>query len=234
MMVVLIDETNGATTADGSALSPGVLQQIASASTIQLNRDVAGYYGIPGAQVRVGTGADTQPGEIVFALMASLPNAPGAIAYHDVNGHGVPVIFDGLSLSDTLIGSGNSVSIAVTHELCETAGDEGCNVWADDGAGSEWAHELCDAVESSSYSIDVGGGAVVFVSNFVLPAFWIPNHVGPYDYLKLATAPFATSGGYQITRLSGTGETQVQGTVKRAEKRKHWSSRTYRRGARVQ
>lgn len=234
MLVALIDETQGATTGDGSKLTPEVLQHIAAACTIQLNRDVAVQYGLPaGAQVRVSDGSDIQPGEMAFAILPSLPSAPGAIAYHDVNGQGVPVGFDAITLSDTLTGAGNSLSVAISHECCETAGDAGCNLWADDFAGSEYAHELCDAVEGFSYPIDVGGGVLVYVSNFVLSAFFIASASGPFDQLGKLTAPFQTLNGYQIKRASGTGETQVHGTVTRAEKRRHPQSRTYRRGARV-
>lgn len=234
MLVALIDETQGATARDGAALTQDILQQIAAAATVQLNRDVAMQYGLPaGAQVRVSDGTDIQPGEMAFAILATLPNAPGAIADHDVNGAGVPVGFDAITLSDSLIGPGNSLSVAISHECCETAGDAGCNLWADDFAGTEWAHELCDAVEDGTYPIDVGNGVSVYVSNFVLPAFFVVGSAGPFDQLGTLTAPFQTKGGYQIKRASGTGETQVTGSVQRADKRRHPMSRTYRRGARV-
>jgi hypothetical protein len=234
VQVALIDETAGATTTSGASLTPGALDQIAAAITIQLNRDVAAYWGLPaGALVRVSTGSDLQPGEVAFAILAALPAAPGAIAYHDVNGVGVPVAFDAITLSDTLTGPGQSLSVALSHECCEIAGDEGCNLWADDGSGTEWAHELCDAVEGTSYPITVAGGVDVYVSNLVLPAFFVPNHAGPFDHLATLTAPFQTKDGYQIRRSSGTGESQVTGMVRRADKRRLPSSRTYHRGVRL-
>jgi hypothetical protein len=259
MRFALVDGTGGATTTLGMAVTTAVLEDIANACTVQLNRDVSAEWG-GNYEVRAAVGAgDIQPGEIVFALLPSLPDAPGAIAYHDVNGVGVPVIYDAITLSDSLTGSGNSLSVAVSHELCETAGDESVNAWRDDGAGSEWAQELCDAVEAQSYLI-----GDVAVSNFLLKAFFTPNHVGPYDYMSSAglpgavgpTGPFATpsGGNYQIVRSSGAGEHQVQArhtdfsptvtvsvTVpfahtradKRLAKRRHPSSRTYRRGVRL-
>lgn len=196
---------------------------------MQLNRDVSPAWGGE-YSVRVGSASDVAPGEIVFALLDALPNAPGAIAYHDVNGQAVPVAFLGLTTCTTL----DDVSIAVSHELCETAGDAGCNLWADAGA-SEFARELCDAVESTSYEIES-----VRVSDFVLPAFFVPNAPAPYSYTesiggsRIAPAPFQTgSGGYQITRTDGGTETQVNGSVRayRAEKLAHWSSRAKRRGS---
>jgi len=228
MQFVLIDESNGATTSAGTALSPAVLEQIAVAATVYLNRDVAAYWGLPiGATVRVGDASSIQAGEWAFVLFATLPEAPDAIAYHDVDGNGVPVLFDAVSLSDSLIGSGQSVSVAITHELAETLGDQSCNFWADDGKGQEHALELCDAVENSDYLV-----TGVACSNFVLPSFFNPTHAGPYDFLKVLTSPFQTQG-YQIVRTSGTGETQVQGKARRLAKRQHALSRTFRRGARL-
>lgn len=237
MRFVLIDESNGATTSSGQAMTPAVLTQIAQAAEVYLNRDVAAEWG-GNYRVRAGAGAsDVQPGEIVFALLRDLPGAPGAIAYHDVNGQGVPVAFDGITLSGTLLGPGG-VSAAITHELAETAGDAACNLWADGGDGSEYAHELCDAVESGDY--DILG---VRCSNFVLRAFFDPGSVGPYDYMTRAglggngpAKPFGTaSGGYQILRNAGANSHQIWGAIRpeRFAKKAHWSSRTFRRGARV-
>jgi hypothetical protein len=216
MRFVLLDETAGATTADGASLTPTILASIAAACTVQLNRDVSAEWG-GNYEVRAGGGAgDIQPGEIVFAILPTLPNAPGAIAYHDSDGNGVPVLFDAITLSDTLIGPGNSLSVAISHELCETVGDEGCNDWCDDGAGNSFAKELCDAVEAGSYQLDATG---VYVSNFLLKAFFVPGRKGPYDFMSAAglastgpSKPFATAaGGYQIARSAGTGERQVWG-----------------------
>lgn len=213
MDFVLINEAAGATTTTGAAMSPSILAAIAAATQVQLNRDVAAHWGGAYRVRAASSGADIMPGEIVFALLAALPNAPNAIAYHDVDGVGVPVIFDGVTLSDTLTGAGNSVSVAISHELCETAGDAGCNVWAD-ANGTEYAREVCDAVEAQNYVIDDTG---VSVSNFVIPAFFVPNHVGPFDFMSTVgpnpnapTAPFNTAaGGYQITRDSGKNEGQA-------------------------
>jgi hypothetical protein len=255
---VLLAQQGASTTADGALLTSDVLVQIAAACEVQLNRDVSAHWG-GDYRVRAGiVASDIQPGEIVFAVLASLPLAPGAIAYHDVNGQGVPVLFDAITLSDTLVGLGSSLSVAVSHELCETAVDEACNAWRDDGNGNEFAQEACDAVEAQSYAIDGVG-----MSNFVAPAFFTPNHEGPYDHLSsigpnpyAPSGPFMTApgGNYQIVRLSGTGEHQVQARYsslsptltigislpfahtrasRRIAKRSHSSSRTYRRGVRL-
>jgi hypothetical protein len=218
MDFVLIDESGAAATTSGQTMDPATLAQIAAACERQLNVDVGAHWG--GAyRVRAGTdGSDVQPGECVFALLATLPDAPGAIAYHDVNGVGVPVLYDAVTLSDTLTGAGNSVSVAISHELCETAGDEAINAWRDAG-GTEYAQELCDAVEAQSY---FGPGfPSVAVSNFVTQAFFTPNHAGPFDFMSSVgtnpaapVGPFMTApGGYQIVRGSGTNEGTVSARI---------------------
>lgn len=228
---VLLDESAGATTGDGSALTAQILSDIAAACTVQLNRDLSAEWG-GNYEVRVGAGAgDIQPGEWVFAILPTLPNAPSAIAYHDVDGNGVPTLFDGITLSQTLTGPGNSLSVGISHELCETAGDEGCNDWCDDGNGQSFAKELCDAVENNTYAINA-----VFMSDFLLKSFFVAGRKGPYNYMASAAlggvgpaAPFATaSGGYQITRAQGAGETQVWGMAARRGWRA--GSRRHRRG----
>ena len=225
---VLVNEGSSASTLTAS-ITPEWLGAVATACTIQLDRDVSPNWG-GSYSVRVSAaGQPVAQGEIVFALVDVLPNAPGAIAYHDVDGNASPIAFLAISTCNTL----DDVSIAISHEVCETAGDAGCNVWADDGAGAEWARELCDAVESSNYVIDT-----VKVSDFVLPSFFVPNAHAPYSYTEsvggtaIVPAPFRTaSGGYQITRSDTGQETQVNGRVSahRADKLAHWSCRAARR-----
>lgn len=243
---VLLDESNGATTIAGESMTAGALSAIATACEVQLNRDFSAEWG-GNYSVRAGTGAgDIQPGEIVFALLPTL-DAPGAIAYHDCNGVGVPVCFDAVTLSETILGQGNSVSVAISHELLECAGDEGCNDWLDDGMGNSFAREMCDAVESNTYQLNG-----VYVSDFLLKAFFVPGRTGPYNYMAAAgfggdgpAKPFATAvGGYQITRTMGANEHQVTalyhgsiGVPKpgtrayvRGSKRRRRESRASRRG----
>ena len=82
---VLINSTNGATTQDGARLSPAVLAHIAEAVQSQVNQEFAAEWGAQ-ATLRVGTSNDIQPGEWAYGFVASLPDAPGASAYHDING----------------------------------------------------------------------------------------------------------------------------------------------------
>lgn len=221
-------------------LTPAALKEIAQAITIQLNRDLSPCWGGDYA-MRVGAGpGDLTAGEVSCAILDTLPVA-GAVADHGVDPNAVPVIEIGLTDCDGILSGSTPLSGAASHEALETAVDKFCNGWRDDGAGFEWAQEACDAVQEWTYAI---GG--VPVSDFVTPEFFGPGSVGPYNFLGIPgqtagsalalPAPFSTApGGYQVRRVSGTGEVQVTGMIaahRRARKR-HPSSRTYRRGARV-
>lgn len=238
MRFTIIDESTatGNQAKYGGTITLHTLVAIASALTVQLNRDVATHWGGAYA-VRAGaTKLDIMPGEIACVLLDALPDAPGAVAYHDVTGAEVPVVFLARTQCNSLTSGSDSVSIALSHELCETVGDPFVNAWRDDGHGAEYAQELCDACQESGYEI-----AGISVSDFLLPAFFAPGAKPPYDYLgtvgqgaiarPLETAP----GGYQLKRTAGGGETQVFGLIAdlRMARKRNPTSRTYRRGARL-
>lgn len=242
----LIDATSGATTGDGGKLTPTILGQLAAALNIYANRDVAAEYG-GSHTVRAASGpGDVQVGEIPFSILPNLTSAPGAIAYHDVDSQGSPDAFDGITLSDTIFGSGNSLSVALSHEVAETIADEGCNLLATGSDGKGYAREACDPVEQQSYPIALADGTKVYVSNFVLKAYFVPTHPAPYDFMTSrdlagAVAPSAPlqvapggGGNYQIVYATVGGEGQVTGSIsaKRAAKKAHPTSRTARRGVR--
>lgn len=259
---VLLDETGGAATAGGEVLDAGKLASAATILAVYLNRDVGGYWGIPGGAL-VRAGDSPLEGEWPVHIRATLPDAPGAIAYHTVNGVGVPDIYDGLTLSQTLFGPDGWLT-ALSHELAETVGDVGTNVLCGDGQGKLYARELCDADEVANYPIELpktdGTTAVAYVSNFLLPNFFIPNAAGPYDFMTQKSlhaagergpkAPFETvpsgGGNYQIVETDPASESQVnaartpavrtmyEGTLAhRLEKKMHPASRAYRRGLKI-
>lgn len=203
---VLISETKDAPLT--GAVSSGWLAEVAEAITIQLSRDFAPVWGVGGVS-RIVAGGPIPPDGYVFAIVDDLPEAPGAIAYHSVDGKGVPVAYLALNTCQTLA----DVSSAISHEVLETAGDPGANRWADGGDGYEYALELCDAVESNLYTITTTNGVEVSVSDFLLPPFFGGQN-GCLDFMGVCPAPFATaSGGYQIRRKAGTGETDITGKL---------------------
>lgn len=212
------------------------LGAIVSALTVYCNLHVARQWGGEHT-VRVSPdGKDVQSYEVACALVDDLPNAPGAVAYHSVDGSEVPVIYLALNECNAVTSGADSVSSALSHELAETIGDFSVNLWADDGQGNEWAHELCDAVQEWTFTIEG-----ITVSDFVLPSFFAPGSLAPWNYGatqggQAVAGPFATApGGYQVKRSSGGGETQVDGVIRgaRLAKKRHPTSRTYRRGARI-
>lgn len=241
---VLIDQTNGARTTDGSVLSAAVLAHIAEAVGNQLNQEFAQEWGATGS-IRVGANPkDIQPGEWVYGFVSTLPDAPGASAYHDINGKGVPFALCAVTTCSSLCGPGG-ISVDASHEILETAGDEGANLFANDNKGWLHALEMCDAVEMQTYGKTCKDGTVVQVSNWLLRAFFIPGSAGPYDYMSMAkisgavappaaltTAP-GHGGNYQILSKAG-GSKQVTGLIAQAHivgtRRKgpipNWSSRT--------
>jgi len=242
---VLIDSSNGTATQDGSTLSAGVLSQIAEAVQNQVNQEFAAEWGAQ-ATIRVGANStDIQPGEWAYVFLPSLPDAPGASAYHDINGNGVPFALCAVTTCGSLLGP-TGVSVDASHEILETAGDQGANQFANDNSGLLHAVEMCDAVEVQTYGKTCKDGTVVQVSNWLLRAWFIPGAAGPYDYMTVAALPGAVSppgslqtapghgGNYQIISKWG-GDKQVFAAAhhivgtRRKGMNPHWSSRAGRR-----
>jgi len=241
---VLIDNSKGAPTQDGSKLSTDALNHIAEVVQNQVNQEFASEWG---SQVSIRVGAnltDIKAGEWAYVFLPSLPNAPGASAYHDIQ-KGVPYALCAVQTCGSLYGP-TGVSVDVSHEILETAGDEGANQFANDNKGLLHAEEMCDAVEIQTYAKTCKDGTVVQVSNWLLRSWFIPGAAGPYDYMSSAKLPGAVSppgplqtapghgGNYQIiSKWSGAKqafaiENHLIGT-RRKGMHPHWSSRAGRR-----
>lgn len=238
MRFVLLDETGGAKTSSGQSLDQASLSWAARVLDVFLNRHVASYWGIPGgAMVRAGSSpADILDGEWPQHIQPALPGAPGAIAYHTVNGVGVPDLYDGITLSDTLFGPGGWLQ-AISHEFAETVADPGTNILCADNLGKLFAREVGDPLETQSYPIRIkadgstdtpsqgtpaglaaDGSFTAYVTNFVTERYFIPSAVGPYDFMTAAGIPGGTApvGPFQIVP-SGGGDYQIWETDPQAE-----------------
>lgn len=245
MKWVLIDNTKGATTQDGSKLSQDSLAHMAEAVQEQVNGEFSAEWGAQ-ATIRVGEKLnDIQPGEWAYVFLPSPPDAPGASAYHDINGKGVPFSLCAVTTCHSLFGLGG-ISVDVSHEILETAGDQGANQYANDNKGTLHAVEMCDAVELQTYDKKCKDGTVVQVSNWLMRSWFIPGAPGPYDFMtfgKIAGAvappgPLQTApghgGNYQIVSR-WAGSSQVFAIVRNIEgvRRKgmvpNWSTRAARR-----
>ena len=171
---VLIDDTNGATTKNGSKLSGDVLKHIVEAVNDQVNGEFAKEWGAS-ATLRVGANVkDINPGEWAYAFVESLPDSPTASAYHDINDNGVPYAVCAVTTCEDLYGP-MGISVDASHEILETAGDEGANQFANDNEGLLHAFEMCDAVEVQTYGKTCKDGTVVQVSNWLLRNWFIPG-----------------------------------------------------------
>jgi hypothetical protein len=200
---VLLDRTRGAKTKDGAKLSPEVLLRIAEAVTNQLNQEFAQEWGGQ-VMVRVGTDPkDIQPGEWAFGLLGSVKD-PDASAYHTTDGKGVPFARCAVGTCDDLYGP-NGVSVDISHEVLETAGDQGANLYAHDGRGTLHAVEMCDAVETQTYTKTCVDGTKMQVSNWLLPAWFVPESQGPYDYMTKTGHPDAVAPPGPLRTAKGKG-----------------------------
>ena len=167
---VLIDKTTGGTTGNGSKLSSVILANIAEAVQAQVNNEFADEWGAQ-VTVRVGTDLnDAHPGEWVYGFQDVLPDAPGASAFHALDKKGIPYALCAITTCGSLYGP-DGVSVDVSHEILETAGDIGANQFAVDNQGSLHAVEMCDAVEIQTYPKTSKNGTVVQVSNWLLRAW---------------------------------------------------------------
>jgi hypothetical protein len=242
---VLIDNSNGAATRDGAKLSLDVLKRIAEAVEDQVNHEFAAEWG---AQVKLRVGSDPkdiQPDEWAYIFLPSLPDAPGANAYHDIKRNGVPFSLCAVTACASLYGPGG-ISVDVSHEILETAGDEGANLYAYDKKTTLHAVEMCDAVEIQTYGKTCADGTVVQVSNWLLRSWFMPGAAGPYDHMTRAKLPGAVSppgplqtapghnGNYQIvskwenSKQVFAAEHRIEGTRSKGMN-PHWSSRAARR-----
>jgi hypothetical protein len=97
---------------------------------------------------------------------------------------------------------GEAVSVAASHELFEMVLDPMANLWADQNRHTQYAYEVCDAVEEDSFDVDG-----VPMSNFVYPSWFEPFRHPPgtkFDHKGTLTAPFSmTEGGYVIKKVNG-------------------------------
>jgi hypothetical protein len=191
-------------------LSDADVAAMTAAGGKQLARDVAPFHGLVPALEFVPRGAVPTPGGCPCYIIDE-PDTDGALGYHDEDASGLAFIK--VFVNPTLDNGGSalvgpdSVSVTLSHELCELVGDAPANKWVDGPTGADFAYELCDAVEGDSYEIDG-----VSVSNFLLQAFFDPHAEkgSRLDFLSKLTRPFSmTRGGYQITRSEPGKVSQV-------------------------
>jgi hypothetical protein len=200
---VFYDQTTSATSA---AMAPAqVLPALVAALSAATADD--GVYGSvyrSPMTFRVAASADDrQPGERAIHLRDTIPEAPGALAYHQVV-DGVPDLEIGVDLFSSLSSGAESLTVGVSHEVFETDRDPGANGYktrADEVTAD--AEEVCDYVEGTFFSQDG-----VDLSNFLLPAAWISGAEGPYDHLGVMTSQTDMSHGYGVVVEVSNAQTE--------------------------
>jgi len=201
MGIVLINQSSHISDAD--------VKNIADACDLQLRNDVAPAWNI-GKPLDVTAAAAPIPSAYPFFFVDSIPEAPGALAYHFVQADGVPAGKIGVV---TTLDAGETVAGATSHEAVELQCDIFCAAWSfSHRLGCLVATEACDPVQADSYTIKVRDGSAVPVSNFVTPSYFADNALGqPLDHLGNLHQTFDIArGGYQI-RMKGGRVTNVYG-----------------------
>jgi hypothetical protein len=208
-----------------------------------------GIVNVAPTSFRVGTSEDRSGREIGVHFRDCLPEAAEALAFHRVT-RGVPDIEVGLSQMQSLFEGPQSLSCALAHDVLETLCNPGANGWKErnDGSGILDAEEVCDLVQNTGMALV---GPEAFMPNFLLPHFFIPGSEGPWDHLAVLRSQRDTSQGYGIQavgihhtpqllgmnlRLHGEKMVSWAGTLSEEQRQKkaHFTSRTFRRGIRLQ
>jgi len=240
---VLFDHTTEATPENLRPASS--FQAMIDAWTEGLTGDFANAYGEVFVSFRVAASPDDRkPAEIGIHFRDTIPEAPGALAYHQVVG-GVPDIEIGCDLFSTVLTGTESMCMGGDHEIKETIGDPGGNRWNDrqDASQTMDAGELCDMVQNTGKHASNGA----MLSNFLLPNAFIPGATGPWDNMGVMSAQYDVSNGYGIVADSPQTENQIGGmskgmrlpvrvrvvgklSEKQAKRKNASTSRTLRRG----
>lgn len=123
--------------------------------------------------------------------------------YHLVRGQPVALVFVENVLADPSVSLiCDKVSLAISHELAEMLVDPGNNLWCDNGKGTFYAHEVCDAVESTFFRVNG-----LAMTDFLYPAYFNRLHKpgsAQFDHLKKVKRPFQIlKGGYAPVRKAG-------------------------------
>ncbi len=183
-----------------SSITDEQVKNIADACNVQLRDHVAPAWDIKSPQeVRTGL----EPSSYPFFFVDTIPEAPGALAYHFVQDNGIPAGKIGV---ETTLKAGESVESATSHEAVELQCDIFCAAWSySDRLQCLVATEACDPVQADTYEIEVADRTKVEVSNFVTPYYFTEDPLGqPLDHLGNLKQTFDMSpGGYQIQMKAG-------------------------------
>jgi hypothetical protein len=174
----------------------------------QVSRDFAPIWGVDAILEFLAKGTAPIAGEWQLVILDDSDQAD-ALGYHELTADGAPI---GKAFAKSDLDAGTLWTVTASHELLEMLADPDINLTAEvDGENGEialYAYEVCDAVESDAlgYGISNSEGAGTFgpqilVSDFVTPAWFMPNGQAPFSFLKNVTQPFALAPGGYISIL---------------------------------
>jgi hypothetical protein len=144
-------------------------------------------------------------------------DAADFLGFHDLDRNGVPyarVYVDPiLDNKGTWMRGANSVSATVSHEACELVGDPTANHWVENARGALVAVELCDPVESCSYTVGLRDGRRVSVSDFVYPDWFNPYVAAgtQVDHMNVLSKPFAIAPDGYVIHHTAAGVRNIWG-----------------------
>ena len=171
-----------------------------------------------------------------FWPMAILDNIdkPGALGFHDD--------IAGLVFGRVLAGTDPDDATTLSHEALELRADPRCDMWLPMPDGRFVAREMSDPCEGDKYDVEVkigGETRSIWVSDFVLPAWFVSGAPGPYTFLDMVDEPFGLSrsgSGYRLIKDRYGNVTSDFGrnvpAVHMSKKMGDALSRTHRRGLR--
>lgn len=170
-----------------------------------------------------------------LAILDDLDGPAGAIGFHDW--------IAGLAYGRVLASGDPLDATTLSHEALELRGDPRCDLWLPMPDGRQIAREMCDPCEGDRYDVEVTIGSEtrkIWVSDFVLPSFWVPGAPGPYTFLDTVDEPFGLSrngGGYRLIKdksgnVSSDFGRHAPDHARMAKKIADPRSRTARRGLR--
>jgi hypothetical protein len=247
---VICDHSTSTDPAQGGQLTPGRLSCIAQALQLQLSGDFSDEWGgIFSVRAGANDASDVAADEVELGIFDHSDQA-GAAGYHSTDPKGKAYGRAFREDADSLTSGPRALSVIVSHEGLEIAGDPGANRWADRGDGTEEALEMSDRIEDTVYDVTLQSGEKITMSNFLHQSAFDPGASGPYDRLGiLGTQTDQTPGGYAILRQTGpflakradkdkalgmAAKVMVRGLENRSEselkRKKHEGSRTRRRG----
>lgn len=169
-------------------LTPTILATIALDMQSAYDTKFAPAWGALPVDIVVAS-ADAIPSDArVLHLVDSIPDAPGALAYHTVDDAGRPVLRLGVAENRSEGGVLLDVlSESMSHEVFETARNPFVNRYVEGPwSGKKVADEVGDPVQGVPFR--EGASAI---ADFTLPAWSDAGDTsGPYDYQGKLTAPF--------------------------------------------